>query len=96
MAKLVACQPVSVRPPHPVSAGKPYSPYSLVDVLASPRSSHLIRSLAYEELVIRYRVDFAFETDFLVDVQQRLLSEFRKWLDAHQEVAERYGGIGSI
>jgi hypothetical protein len=76
----------------PYRLGKPYAPMHLVDQLAFPQSNGLLRRLAYEELVIRYRIDFAFETDFSVCEQQRLLLEFRRWLAVHREVASRYVG----
>src|SRR5262249_4094259 len=43
--------------------GQPYSPACLLENLEAERSRHMIRQLAYEELVIRYGVDFPFETD---------------------------------
>ena len=79
-------------PDRPCRLGSPYAPTLLVDQLASRRGTGLLRALAYEELVIRYRIDFAFDTDMGVREQQQLLSDFRQWLGTHGDVASRYAG----
>ena len=83
-------------PDLPYRLGRPYAPSTLVAQLVSPRSSMLIRTLAYEELSIRYRLDFAFETDFLVSDQRQILASVDRWLTDHQEVAKRYTGAASF
>lgn len=50
--------------------GKPFSPGALVDTLISAACGRTVRSLAYEELVIRYRIDVPFETEMRVDQQK--------------------------
>jgi hypothetical protein len=67
--------------------GRPCSPSCLVESLASERSPRLIRQLAYEELVVRYDVDYPFETDMLVADQRRTLQRYGQWVQAN---ARRY------
>ena len=62
--------------------GKPYSPDCLLENLESDRSRRLVRQLAYEELVIRYGMDFPFETDMLVVQQQQALAKYAEWVKA--------------
>jgi uncharacterized protein (TIGR02270 family) len=50
--------------------GKPFSLSSLVDTLASPLFGRVVRALAYEELVIRYRIDAPFEPEMRVNEQK--------------------------
>jgi len=59
--------------------GRPCSPVSLIESLSSPSSPRLIRPLAYEELVIRYGVDFHFETDLVVDRQNAIIAKYTEW-----------------
>jgi uncharacterized protein (TIGR02270 family) len=63
--------------------GKPYSPACLLENLESERSRHKIRQLAYEELVIRYGVDFPFETDMFVAQQKQVLAKYADWIKAN-------------
>ncbi len=83
-------------PKIPYRLGRPYSPVAPLDTLLSPYSSHLIRALAYEETVIRHGVNLVFETDFLVDEQQCILSAFKQQLGSHKETAVRYTGSGRV
>ena len=53
--------------------GQPYGPAALIDSLKSERSSPFVRRLAAEELVIRYGIDVAFETDMTVRDQNAAL-----------------------
>ncbi len=60
--------------------GKPYSPACLLENLESEKSPRQIRQLAYEELVIRYGVDFPFETDMFVAQQKQALAKYAEWI----------------
>jgi uncharacterized protein (TIGR02270 family) len=64
--------------------GKPYSPAVLLETLNRETSPHLLRQLAYEELVIRYGYDFAFETDMLVGEQESALATCAQWVAANE------------
>ena len=59
--------------------GTPYSPASLIENLESERSPRQVRQLAYEELVIRYGIDFPFETDMFVVHQRQALDKYTQW-----------------
>jgi uncharacterized protein (TIGR02270 family) len=63
--------------------GKPFSPACLLETLESERSRHKIRQLAYEELVIRYGLDFPFETDMFVAQQKQALAKYADWIKAN-------------
>jgi uncharacterized protein (TIGR02270 family) len=63
--------------------GKPYSPACLLENLESEKSLHKVRQLAYEELVIRYGVDFTFETDMFVAQQKQALAKIGQWVQAN-------------
>jgi uncharacterized protein (TIGR02270 family) len=63
--------------------GKPYSPACLLETLESEHSRHQVRQLAYEELVIRYSVDFPFETDMFVTQQKQALAQYADWIKAN-------------
>lgn len=63
--------------------GKPSSPACLLESLQHEKTPHRIRQLAYEELVIRYDVDFSFEADMLVSEQLRVLDEMSRWCSAN-------------
>ncbi len=60
--------------------GKPYSPASLLENLEYEKTPHRLRQLAYEELVIRYRIDFPFETDMFVVQQKQAIARYKQWL----------------
>ncbi len=60
--------------------GKPYSPACLLENLESEKSPRLVRQLAYEELIIRYGIDFPFETDMLVAQQKQALAKCAEWI----------------
>jgi hypothetical protein len=60
--------------------GKPFSPASLLENLQNEKTPHRIRQLAYEELVIRYDVDFPFEADLFVNEQLRILDDIAAWV----------------
>jgi len=54
--------------------GKPFSLSTLVDTLVSPSFGRQVRSMAYEELVIRYGIDIPFETEMRVGQQKRQIN----------------------
>ncbi|MDL1968977.1 MAG: HEAT repeat domain-containing protein [Deltaproteobacteria bacterium] len=60
--------------------GKPYSPACLLENLESEKSPRLVRQMAYEEFVIRYGIDFPFETDMLVSQQKQALKKYAEWI----------------
>lgn len=63
--------------------GKPFSPSCLLENLEFEKSPPVIRQLAYEELVIRYGIDFPFETTMFVSKQKEALAIFREWIGAN-------------
>jgi len=63
--------------------GKPYSPACLLENLESEKSPHKVRQLACEELVIRYGIDFPFETDMLVSQQKQAIAKYADWIKAN-------------
>jgi hypothetical protein len=63
--------------------GKPYSPACLLENLESEKSPRQVRQLAYEELVIRYGIDFPFETDMFVAQQKQALAKYAEWIKAN-------------
>lgn len=63
--------------------GKPYSPACLLENLESEKSPRKVRQLAYEELVIRYGIDFPFETDMLVSQQKQAIAKYAEWIKAN-------------
>jgi len=60
--------------------GKPYSPACLLENLESEKSPRIVRQMAYEEFVIRYGIDFPFETDMLVSQQKQALAKYAEWI----------------
>jgi uncharacterized protein (TIGR02270 family) len=64
-------------------SGKPYSPRSLLENLESELVTNSVRSLAYEELVIRYGLDIRFETDMSVSEQKRTLQNIGAWVNSN-------------
>lgn len=64
--------------------GKPYSPASLLENLESEKSPNKVRKLACEELVIRYGIDFPFETDMLVVEQKKAIAKYAEWIKANE------------
>jgi len=63
--------------------GKPYSPACLLENLESEKSPRIVRQMAYEELVIRYGIDFPFETDMLVSQQKQAIAKYAEWIKAN-------------
>jgi len=63
--------------------GKPYSPACLLENLESEKSPRIVRQIAYEELVIRYNIDFPFETDMLVSQQKQAIAKYAEWIKAN-------------
>ncbi len=64
--------------------GKPYSPACLLDTIKSEHSRYWLRELAYEELVIRYDIDFPFEADMLVSQQKRIIRQYEEWIEKRE------------
>ncbi|MCP4349980.1 MAG: hypothetical protein GY795_31245 [Desulfobacterales bacterium] len=64
--------------------GKPYSPACLLENLESEKSPRIIRQLAYEELVIRYDIDFPFETDMFVAQQKQAIAKYAEWIKTNK------------
>jgi uncharacterized protein (TIGR02270 family) len=60
--------------------GRPYSPACLLENLQSEKSPRIVRQMAYEELVIRYGIDFPFETDMLVSQQKQAVAKYAEWI----------------
>ncbi len=60
--------------------GKPYSAACLLENLESEKSPRPIRQLAHEEFVIRYGVDFPFETDMPVAQQKQAIAKYAEWI----------------
>jgi len=60
--------------------GAPYSPMGLIQTMESDANPDIIRSLAYEELVIRYGIDIPFETRMPVVQQWQTIAEYRRRL----------------
>ena len=65
--------------------GAPFSPATLLQTLRHDKTPHRLRQLAYEELVIRYDVDFPFEADLFVVDQLRILDDMTRWVAAHAD-----------
>ena len=63
--------------------GKPYSPACLLENLLSEKSPRIVRQMAYEELVVRYGIDFPFETDMLVSQQKQAIAKYSEWIKAN-------------
>jgi len=63
--------------------GKPYSPACLLENLQSEKSLRIVRQMAYEEFVIRYGIDFPFETDMLVSQQKQAIAKYSEWIKAN-------------
>ena len=76
--------------------GKLYSPGSLVEILGSDQSPHLVRTLAYEELVVRYGTDVPFEVDMFLVSQQNAIERMKDWVQQNghrfREGAYYFGG----
>jgi len=60
--------------------GKPYAPACLLENLEHKKSPRQVRQLAYEELVIRYDIDFPFETDMFVFEQKQAIAKYAEWV----------------
>lgn len=59
--------------------GKPYSPLVVVDCIADSESPYFLRSRAIDELAVRYACPIAFEADWKVAEQSRILGSLRRW-----------------
>lgn len=60
--------------------GKPFSPACLLENIEHEKSPFSIRQLAYEELVIRYGMDFPFEANMYVAQQKRVIRDIAQWV----------------
>jgi uncharacterized protein (TIGR02270 family) len=65
--------------------GQPYSPQSLLEILKDSRSPRMLRNIAYEELVIRYGLDIAFETDMTVREQKAAVAQYEGLIAQRQQ-----------
>jgi len=78
--------------------GKPYSPACLLENLQSEKSLRIVRQMAYEEFVIRYGIDFPFETDMLVSQQKQAIAKYSEWIKANnsrfREGEWYFSGVG--
>lgn len=63
--------------------GRPFSPDCLLENLQHEKTPHRLRQLAYEELVIRYDIDFSFEVDMFVSEQLLVLQDINQWVAAN-------------
>lgn len=63
--------------------GVRYSPEVVLSSLRNDRTPRLLRTLAYEELVIRYRLDAPFETDMPVIQQLHALATYSQWMETN-------------
>jgi uncharacterized protein (TIGR02270 family) len=63
--------------------GQPYSPACLLENLGSEKSPHKVRQLVYEELVIRYGIDFPFETEMFVAQQKQAIAQYVEWIKSY-------------
>ena len=68
--------------------GRRLSPAALVATLESTRLPRNVRQLAYEELVIRYRLDIPFESDMPVRMQLGVIAAYRRWCESHPAAFE--------
>lgn len=60
------------------------TPSALVDTIVFAKTPRTIRQLTYEELVVRYRMDFPFETDMPVRQQQAAIAKWKSWATANE------------
>ena len=63
--------------------GKPHSLTCLLENLEYEKSPRFVRQMAYGELVIRYGVDFPFETDMFVAQQKQAIAKYAEWVNAN-------------
>jgi uncharacterized protein (TIGR02270 family) len=59
--------------------GAPLTPSCLIDNMKSESLPTYLRQLAYEELPIRYRVDFPFDTDRPTGFQEKAINAYEAW-----------------
>jgi len=65
--------------------GKLYSPACLLENLEHEKSPRFVRQMAYEEFVIRYGIDFPFETDMFVPQQKQAITKYAEWVNANSQ-----------
>jgi hypothetical protein len=65
-------------------SGYPITPGILLQNLLDPFSDRRLRTLAAEELAIRYGCDVPFETEMPVAQQLRALGQMKEWVDEHK------------
>lgn len=56
-------------------SGKPFGPDVLIGLLQNPASVRRSRSLAQEELAVRYGIDAPFETDMFIKLQRQAIQQ---------------------
>ncbi len=69
--------------------GRPCSPESLIENMKSETLPRFLRQLAHEEMVIRYKVDFPFETDRPASFQKQALGEYEIWANSAENSFEK-------
>jgi hypothetical protein len=60
--------------------GRLYGPSALLECLRSPTTPFTVRSITYEELVVRYALDVPFEVDLPVRLQLKFLDKIEAWV----------------
>jgi uncharacterized protein (TIGR02270 family) len=61
--------------------GRPCAPAVLLDEMRKPGNARMVRQMAYEEMVVRFGIDVAFETDMPVPRQQAALAAYQRMID---------------
>lgn len=76
--------------------GRPCSPATVLETLASTEVPGPVRQLAYEEMVVRYRLDAHFEIDMTARRQMEAVTRYRSWIagnpDRYSDGAWYYAG----
>lgn len=65
--------------------GRPCSPATVLETMASTAMPGLVRQLAYEEMVIRYRLDAHFEVDMTARRQMEAITRYRTWIEENPD-----------
>jgi len=65
--------------------GRPCSPATVLETMTSTSMPGPVRQLAYEEMVIRYRLDAHFEIDMTVRRQMEAIARYRTWIDENPD-----------
>lgn len=65
--------------------GESFSPLCLLKNLEDEKSPRFVRQMAYEEFVIRYGIDFHFETDMYVSQQKQAIANYKGWVQKYHQ-----------